>query len=428
MQARRELCLNTPPSAAFRAPAINLLAAALLIACGGGDADGPGQDLRFKARAQARESSSTPGTSAAELSNAERAEVQRRSREWASLSLLGTAASSNGLTVPPLYFGLAFTLEAAAQGDTLLSLRSAVPATSSPVVSAALQQGLQRTLRAGENTVFATTFFDSVTAAERPGTFGQLTLLPLTAAQLQREPNLRAAVSDQVSGTWPWPQVAAYRATWAPPTGGLLDMAMLRIQGPTRGLNGSEWDGRAMALSGGHWLVKIEPSAALASWGANDVNAALASATEALNQPDAAGGVETTWELPEMGFLSTTELNDRRGMALAQDKVNANLRGLDGGGTYAVPSSGSAGIGLSPAGFGYSGSQSVEFIFSPLNIYGSWGVVSTNVFWSGDFGLPLCPTATANLRPFFLALLQPSGNIALLARLSSFRGTACTNR
>ena len=201
-----------------------MLAAAVLMACGGGDTAGPGQDLSFKARAQARENapsdSSTPGTPAAELSTTERAEVQRRSREWATGSLLGTAATSNGLTVPPLYFGLAFTLEAAAQGDTLLSLRSALPATSSAAVSAALQQGLLRTLRAGESTVLPTAFFNSVTATERPGTLTQLTLLPLTAAQLQQEPNLRAAVSDAVSANWPWPQVAAYRATWAQPAGG----------------------------------------------------------------------------------------------------------------------------------------------------------------------------------------------------------------
>ena len=80
-----------------------------------------------------------------------------------------------------------------------------------------------------------TAFFNSVTATERPGTFSPLTLQPPTAEQLQREPNLRAAVS----GNWPWPQVAAYRATRASPTGGLLDVAMLRIQGPTRSLNGN---------------------------------------------------------------------------------------------------------------------------------------------------------------------------------------------
>lgn len=396
------------------------------MACGGGETVGPGQDLRFKAKAQAHESnSSAPATPAAELSAAERAEVQRRSREWATGSLLGTSATSNGLTMPPLYFGLAFTLEAAARGDTLLALRSAVPATSSPAVSAALRQGLQRTLRAGETTILATSFFNSVTAAGRPGTFGQLTLLPMTAAQLQQEPNLRAAVSDQVSGTVPWPQVAAYRATWAPPAGGLLDVAMLRIKGPTRSLNGGGWSGAAMALSAGQWLVKIEPTAALANWEGTELNASLASAAEALNQPGVAA--EATWELPEMGFSSTTELNDRRGMVLAQDKVNANLRGLDGGGSYAVPSSGSASMGLSPAGFRYDGSQSVEFIFSPLNIYGPGYYSSGSVFTRVEFGLPLCPITSVNLRPFFLALLQPSGNIALLARLSSFSGTACTN-
>ena len=396
------------------------------MACGGAETEGPGQDLRFKAKAQAHESnSSAPATPAAELSATERAEVQRRSREWATGSLLGTPAASNGLTVPPLYFGLAFTLEAAACGDTLLSLRSALPATSSAAVSAALQQGLQRTLRAGETTILATSFLDSVTAAARPGTFSALTLLPLTAAQLQREPDLRAAVSDQVSATLPWPQVAAYRATWATPTGGLLDVAMLRIEGPTRSLNGIGWNGAAMALSAGQWLVKIEPTAALANWGATELNAALASATDALNQPGAAA--EATWNLPEMGFYSTTELNDRRGMVLAQDKVNANLRGLDGGGSYAVPSGGSASMGLRSTGLGYSGSQGVEFIFSPLNIYGPGSYSSGGQLINVGFGLPLCPTATINLRPFFLALLQPSGNIALLARLSSFSGAACTN-
>lgn len=399
--------------------------AVALAACGGGDNDGPGQDLRFKARAQARESTATAPAAMAPLTAAERAEVQRRSREWASGSLLGTPATSNGVTLPPLYFGLAFTLEAAAQGDTLLQLRSALPATSGPAVSAALQQGLQRTLRAGENTILVPPFFNAVTGADQPGTFSTLTLQPLTAAELQREPNLRVAVSDQASALWRWPQVTPYRATWAAPNGGLLDVAMLRTQGPTRSVAGSGWTGRAMALGDGQWLLLVEPSGALSSWTAADLNTALAAATDSLQQPAAAAAAEATWELPAKAVSSSTELNDRRGMALAQDPVHANLRGLDGGGTYASPSGGQASVQLSASGVGYSGTQRVEFIFSPYNLHGpgfSGGSVSTLIRPP-----PPCPSATVNLRPFFMAWLQPSGNLALLSRMSSFSGTACSN-
>ena len=442
------------------------VATAALSACGGqGDSGAESsQDYRFKTQAQVQSDWQAAGTTPSELSLDERADVQKRSREWGTTSLLSPRLNTvngpvllpgNGATIPALHFGRAFTLQAAAQGDTLAALVAATPAPSSAAVAAALQGGLQRTVSAGENTLLTPGFIDAVTARRWPGTFGSLKLQPLTDTQLQARAvqlnhQLRASVEDRAAGLRPWPQVTPFRAAWqsgvdwqgslALPVGAAIpdrswsNIAMLRIQAPTRAFSSAGWQGQAMVLSGGYWLLKIEPADSLVPWTPAQLNAALASAATTLLESPAVAPVSASWELPEMSFRGSNEMNDFGGMAMAMNERNANLRGLDGGGTFArlfaataSSSAAEVSVSLTGEGLGYSGTQGVDFIFSPLNIHGS-NFTSGSAFTNSTFFVASptsCPTTTVVLRPFFLALLQANGNLALLTRLNSFSSSPC---
>jgi hypothetical protein len=422
----------------FSRPAVNrvVLAAlallALLAACGGHDDNqGPGTDLSFKARAAAFAASSAQASLNAnitsQLSATERLEVQHRSREWAVDSLFRSPSTSNGVTVPPLHFSLAFAVEAAAGGATLQEWRMAFQPVSSPGVRAELQRGLQRTVTAGERTVLGTGFFDAVTLADHPGALASLQLRGLTADEQALSPLLRVSLHDQATAAWVLPQSETFNATWVTPSGGSLDMSMLRFKGATRTVAGPGWSGQALDLGGGHWLLKLEPTADLSTWTRSALGNALEAAALALDQTGAA--VETTWEVPQAAAQGSAEFADRRGLALAQNEVLADFRYLDGGGTYlrfAIEPR--ATLGLSSAGLGYGGSQQVNFVYSPRNINApGFGSNTSSGVFTNVSPLSTCPTARVQLRPFYLAVLQPSGNTAMLARLVNFSGRACFN-
>jgi hypothetical protein len=416
--------LKTTPRRAKRDIAfLGLLALALaLSACGGGqEAAGPGSDLRFKARASATVAS---GASAPAISAAERAEVQQRSLTWAVNSLHSAQTGTNALTVPPLYFGMVFSVEAAADGETLRELHGVFPPVTSGSVRAELQRGLQRKLRAGETTILGTAFLDAVTLAERPGTLASLSLQPLDANQLRAEPNLRASIVDSIAASLPLNVLGVSQATWTSPSGSTSAVSVLRIGAPTLALSGTGWTGQALRAAGDQWLVKIEPLADMATWGRAELRAALETASTSLAQPGVA--TDAVWELPQIGLQSTSELGDIRGLTLAQDRVNANLRFLDGGGTYLQLTTADprANMSIHAAGLSYGAFRQIDFIFNPLNLFGggSFSSGATNA----TINFNTCPSATLSLRPFYLAVLQPSGNIALLSRLNTFGGTGCT--
>lgn len=400
-------------------------ALATLAACGGhDDSQGPGTDYSFKARSAAFAAAPASAASSGALSAAERSEVQQRSREWAVASLFRSSASSNGVTTPPLYFSLAFALEAAASGSTLEELHTVFQPVSSAAVRAELQRGLQRTVTAGERTVLGTGFFGAMTLADRPGTLTSLRLSALSATEQAASPLLRVAVLDQVAGQWTLPQAQTYNATWETPTGQPVSMDMVRFRGATRALSGAGWTAHALDLGGGQWMLKLEPTGSLPSWTSNDLNTAFEEAVRALDQ----GGTsaDTTWELPQAAAASTTELADRRGMTLAQDEVMANFRNLDGGGTHLKFVQQPGASMMLGSRLDHAGAQAFSFEYSPRNVNGpgggSYSSGATNVNL-GSF--TTCPPATVQPRPFFLAVLQASGNIQMFARLVQFSGQAC---
>ena len=400
------------------------LAGMALSGCGGSDSEPEPEQAatqNFEQRAQSLAASPAASTPRA-LPAAAQAEVRRRSREWAVAAITDTALPAGSVvTVPPLYFGLAFAVAAAASGATRDALREHL-APADAQVQAALQRGLQRRVRAAAGAVFKPEFLDAVTAAGQPGTWSRLTLEPLSATQLAAEPNLRLAITDLASGTWAWPQAEAYDGVYTRADGSRIMVPMLRLQGPVLARTGSGFEASSMALAGGHWLVRLVPLSTPAAWGSSGLSAALAEVVPSLTPQAASTAASGTWRVPVADTVKTAGMDDRRGMALALDEANADLRGMGSGGNYLKAPPGSAGIGLSLSGFGYSASQSAEFIFSPRNLNGG-GAAGGGLVNVGP--PPPCPTEPADLRPYFLALVQPGGNIEVLARMDSYTATNC---
>ena len=69
----------------------------------------------------------------------------------------------------------------------------------------------------------------------------------------------------------------------------------------------------------------------------------------------------------------------------------------------------------------------MDFVLSALNVFGPGFTTTAGVFTNVTvrFGLPACPAEAVDLRPFYLAVVQANGNIAILARLTAFSGERC---
>jgi hypothetical protein len=406
-----------------------LLAAAALAAlagCGGSTdlTDEPAAAQTFEQRAQAL--AAKGGGTPSELTPVAASEAQQRSRDWAVGAIFDTAAPATGsvVTVPPLYFGLVFAVDAAARGDTRAALREQV-APASSAVQAALQRGLTRSVRASATATFDPVFIDAITVADDLGTWASLTLRPLSPQQLASEPNLRLAVDDSARGSWAWPNATAYDGVHQFANGARISVPMVRVQGPVLEQAGSGYTASSMAVGKGHWLVRVVPQGTPAAFGPAGLSAALAAVVPTLTVQAATTAATGTWELPATSTSQTAGLADRRGMALAMNEGNANLRGVDGGGTYLKAPAGSGWLSVEASGVNYWAAQSFEFIFSPLNVYGPGGSAGAVSVFGNLQDQPPCPTEPADLRPYFLALVQPGGNIAMLSRMDGYRSSAC---
>ena len=357
-------------------------------------------------------------------------EVGRISRDWAAQALAGAGTNFNadGLTMPPLHFALAYAVEAAARGDTLATLQQALPAVSGTAARAGLAQGLSRRISAAPEHVFAPEFMQAATFGMHPGTWAGLSLSPLSANAVAASPNLRLSITDTARGHWAWPQGAAFRGRWVVANGQSLNVAMLRVQGPLLQHAANGYAATGLALPGGGWMIKITPTAPLAAWGEQGLKAAVAEVPSVMATQPASAARTGEMLLPVMASSRVAGLDDVRGPALAMDEVNANLRGLDGlGGTYLRTSTATGDMSWVADGLYYNGSQSMNFVFSALDVFGPGFTTTAGVFTNVTvrFGLPACPAETVDLRPFYLAVVQANGNIAMLARLTAFSGERC---
>ena len=343
--------------------ALALAAALALGGCGGGGGAEEAAQVQaaqpstFAAYAQ-RGSDAAPALS---LDAAGQAEVARLSRDWAAGQL--AAASADAFVLPALHFARVQAVAAAASGSTLAQLRAAVPAPGSAAVSAALVQGLARTLRAAADSTPADAFMADVTARGVGTTWQSLALQPLDAAALADQPNLRLSVRDALSLSLAWPQAQTFGGVFEDARGSRVLAQMVRVSGPLKSWQAAGADYQALSLSAERWLVRITPPAG-ADWAAADLSAAVAAAQAGVADGTLAPA-RGDLVLPLETAFSAVGTADLRGMNEAQSPTRADLRRLDGrGGTYAVLPDAQATLQFTSGWLALQGTQQVDFVFS----------------------------------------------------------------
>jgi hypothetical protein len=119
------------------------------------------------------------------------------------------------------------------------------------------------------------------------------------------------------------------------------------------------------------------------------------------------------------------------GLDLASSEVNADLRGLDGGGTFLRTAELSSQLSIGDEGLSMRGGHAAAFNFSPLNVYGpTYGLVDTwfNPAWTFQFvgeSAPACPRADNDLRSLFIAVFDDDLRLVSLAGLGKLPGEQC---
>ena len=408
-----------------RRPIAWIAVAATLGGCGGGGESSPvNRDAPMAFRSYATmHATETAAGAPLQLSDAARAEVARLSRQW-SVATLVTRDSQfpdNSVAVSPQYFARAEAIAAAAAGTTLSQLRQMVPAPSSQSVTAALMHGISRTIYAKAEFPVAPSFMDAVTARRQAGTWSTLELKPLSDADAAADPYLRFFIWDDYTKQVAWSQAKVFDGVFETDAGVRVQTPMIRLTG-ARSLAVDAVDVLALALPQDDWLVRITPLAGIRAWSADDLDRALVSATAAIASQAAQTLTASELVLPLNPELRPVGTDDRRGMAEAQDRVLADLRGMDGsGGNYAVLSDGSARLNIDSVGMTVSGSSTTQFRYSPDNRFTTGGFGTT---WHPPVAEPP-PCAATDLRPSYLALINRYGSVVMLARVSTLLGLAC---
>ncbi len=415
-----------------RSVVVAAVVVALLSACGGGSGSGGQTSANesdpqvglFREFVAAHEGDADSG-GAPTLSDTEKAEAAARSRRWAVETTFSANPAANTVTLPPLYFARAEAVAAAAFGTTLTQIRKKVPAPSSPAVAAALMRGISRTVSAAEDAPVTTAFMNAITADGQPGTWSHLTLKPLSLADLASERNLRLSIYDSYSADIAWPQATPFDGVFESDNGQRILSHMLKIVGPHRTMADGAMDVVALPAPHGRWFVRITPKGGLQSWAADDLDFALSKVAGELAAQASEPLTEGEIILPITSYFETLGIDDLRGMGEAQDRVRADLRGLDGqGGTYANLPDGYASLNMRTDGLTVSGDNAASFIFSPDNIFG--GPYGIGVEWVNFSQAPCEVTdSRTDFKPSYFALINTVGGVDMLARLTSLSPIMC---
>jgi hypothetical protein len=392
-----------------------------LVACSGDDDEAVSEADRNEVTTFGAHVASQPASAPAgrTLSAAERAEVAQRGRVWASAAITAPSVDpeANVITAPPLYFARLQLVSSAAAGDTLAQLQAALDLPTSPAVWAGLMKGISRSISAAPDAVVSGTFLQEASLVGFPGHLAALRLNAVAVADLALEPNLRLEVSDAFAEqAWAWPSAGTFTAPYSDVTGRRSLLTLVRVQGAVTMVDGAGYRIQVLALPGQARLVRITPEDPIGTWDAAMLISALEAAA-ALAEPTQPGEVVLL-----SGVQGTSVgLDDTRGLSTAMDPVLANFRRFDGvGGTFLRLGSISASALIDGNELRQGGSQSAQFIYSPLNRNNS-GVVVTD--GGGDF--KDCSGPAADIAPHFLALLRDDGSLAFLARMASLQGAPC---
>lgn len=299
----------------------------------------------------------------------------------------------NAQVSPALSASLEQLLRAAASGATLAQIPSLLPNLSA-ARQASVSRWVQRDLWAPAGHTFSPAFLASSDllsgalgltqwrAAEADFVNGanlefkrslQSLVSPSADGLLEFSPATltRLLVLDSLHTRLPWPEgveVAKGRFTNEKGAVGRVDMLRLR-QGVQR-FQGQVFTADVLQQEE-FLLVYLRPSSAgLQTFLANSMQSAL---QQVLNAADAKSLVPGELVLP---LVQTTLSADhaapllRGGLRLAQDEVNADLRGLDGGGSYARFQSPAAWLQIKASGLELRSAHLLSLIGSEKNVFG----------------------------------------------------------
>jgi hypothetical protein len=447
----------------------------VLAACGGGKDDEAGQPwMQPTAAGSADESASATRTTlagyAADRANLavvqgfpspteeELASIHQRSVERGIAQLLPqlNAAyltdSGNGLALPTLQASLVNTVAAAARGDTLTQLRQHQPEESGYYARMVQTRGVQRSLWAPAGTPLDGAFLRAtdmieplpplaswqgteLTTRDDAGLNASLEGFSAEAlGALELGGNTRLLVVDRLKE----------RAGFAVPARTLPDgvfqgvdgvrrvMPMLQLPSVRHVRPGYE---AHLAIGPDHrHILTIQPTIqslqAFATSG--DLAAALSELAQMARQRTLVALPAGTMVLPVIKELSVIgNARPGSGLDLATSEIDAELRGLDGGGTFLRTAELSTRLSIGHDGLSVQGGHAAAFTFSARNV--NWPGIDSSLFLSTDtftfFGTsataPACPRATPDLRSLFIAVFDNDLRLVSLAGLGKLPGQQC---
>jgi hypothetical protein len=449
---------------------VALAATLALGACGGGKGDEAGQPGTQSA---APDSAAAPRTTLAAYAvdreglavvqgftsptEEELASIHRRSVERGIAQLLPQLSyhgyindTGNGLALPSLQSSLVNTVAAAARGDTLAQLRQHQPEETGYYARMVQTQGVQRSLWAPAGTLLDRAFLRAtdmieplpplaswqgteVTSRADAGLNASLDGFSAEAlGTLDLSGDTRLLVVDRLQ------EQAVFAASPRTLSDGVflsLDgvrrvMPMLQLPSVRHPRPGYE---AHLAIGPGRrHIVTIQPTTqSLHAFAASgELATALSELSQMSRQRTLVALPAGTMVLPVIEALSGSVSGSARpanGLDLASSEVNADLRGLDGGGTYLRTADLRTRLSISDGGLSVQGGHAASFNFSKRNVY--WPGIDGGLFVGVTAIMvnfpPACPRAADDLRSLFIAVFDDDLRLVTLAGLGELPGDPC---
>lgn len=346
--------------------------------------------------------------------------------------------ADSAIVLPALQAARIDVLHAAAAGSTLAEVEAALPAEASASATRALLDGVSRRLWADTSSLFERKFLASTDTGGSAATPWQAFPVDAWAAvettlaefgsvsDLKLSPQTRLAIGQRFDAAAPANgQAVAFEGVGVRSPDVWYTAPMVALDGPGGTLQGSDYTATATWV-GNHLWVSMRPLGdAPLSEGLPiaSLRAALIAVWSAYPAPD---GLSTRSR--QVWPQQSTTLEDRSrlpaGIQLPYSEVNANLSGLDGGGTHLREVAPAASLAIDATGLRVSGAQAMAFTSNPANAYSNGGAaINTRVPPAWDFS-PDCPRATADWRGAYLVLIDRAGRPLLLATLPDTAGTS----
>lgn len=428
-----------------------------LAACGGGSGPPPSANASAKAAADARvtlaaysrervagaPAAAAPAAAPDAVLSAALALALPPLQGWLHTTSGGIWYAEAAVVLPALQAARLDVLRAAAAGSTLAEVEAALPAAASDHATQVLLDGVSRRLWAPASAQFNRSFLQSTDrgglALEpwRAAVFADWSAAAADLAEfgdadgLELSAQTRLLIGQSVSTHAPVAgQMTAFEGVGEHARGGWYTAPMLALEGPGGTLRGVDHVATATWVGEYLWVSLRPPGNEPLFEGLSPatLGAALLAAWSAFPAPEGVSSRSTQiW--PQLTKVLDNRSRRPPGIELPYYEVQADLSGLDGGGTFLAETTRPASLTIDTQGLRIVGELAMAFTFSVANQhggdsqYGSWTLITS----SQDTTPSPCPRAAADWRGAYLALIDRAGRLLLVATLPEVgRGaTAC---